>query len=222
MMNLQENIQRIKQMMGLLLEENNMSISDMVRKDQEMRKQEKFDTEVDLTNQNQLKQLIGQDPQSFIENITNPEDIRGMWLIAQHADNDLEFQKIILDLLETNKDMLVQKFNIDSQTVLQGIAMLTDRVMVNSSTSLKHHRDGSNDNFSDVNSGIQKYGTQGGVHNGSWVPRPIEMDGQTYFFETPEELYENQEFLMKINKIRNENGLPNLEDYVSNMQQYAS
>jgi hypothetical protein len=47
------------------------------------------------------------------------------------------------------------------------------------------------------------------------------MDGQTYFFETPEELYENQEFLMKINKIRNENGLPNLEDYVSNMQQYA-
>ena len=221
-MNLQENIQRIREMMGLLTEEDSMSISDMVKKDQEMRQKEKFDIDVDLTNQNQLKLLIGQDPQTFIENITNPKDIEGLWLIAQHADNDLELQKIILNLLESNKDMLIQKFNIPSQTVLQGIAMLTDRVMVNSTTSLKGYRDGSNDNFSNVNSGIQKYATQGGIHNGSWVPRPIGMDGQTYFFETPEELYENQEFLMKINKIRNESGLPNLEDYVSNMQQYAS
>ena len=193
-MNLQENISRIKQMMGLLVEEDTVSISDMVKKDQEMRQQEKFDTDVDLTNQNQLKQLIGQDPQTFIENITNPKDIEGLWLISQHADNDLEFQKMILNLLESNKDMLIQKFNIPSQTVLQGIAMLTDRVMVNSTTSLEGYRDGSNDNFSDVNSGIQKYATQGGVHNGSWVPRPIEMDGQTYFLKHPKSYMKTKSF----------------------------
>ena len=128
---------------------------------------------------------------------------------------------MILDLLESNKDMLSQKFNIPIQQVLYGIAMLTDRVMVNSSTNLKGYRDNEGENFSEVNLGVQKYGTQGGVHNGSWVPRPIELDGQTFFFQTPEELYDNKEFLMKINKLRSEVGLPTLEDYVKNMQQYA-
>ena len=215
-MNLQENIQRIREMMGLLTEEENLSISDMMKKDQEMRQQNNFDVEVDLSNQSHLKKMIGEDPQMFLDNLNNPQDIEGVWLIAQHADNDVEFQKMILDLLDSNKDMLSQKFNIPLQRVLSGIAMLTDRVMVNSSLSSDQQKS------SEVSLGLQKYGTQGGVHNGSWVPRPIEMDGQTYFFETPEELYENQEFLIKINKIRNENGLPNLEDYVSNMQQFAS
>jgi len=215
-MNLQEQISRIQSMMGLLKEEEDISISDMVRKDQEMRQGENFDTSVDLSNQQHLKKLLGEDPQKFLENLNTKEDVEGVWLIAQHADNDLELQKMILDLLESNKDMLSQKFNIPTQQVLYGIAMLTDRVMVNSSLSSDQQKS------SEVSLGSQKYGTQGGIHNGSWVPRPIEMDGQTYFFETPEELYENQEFLIKINKIRNKNGLPNLEDYVSNMQQYAS
>jgi hypothetical protein len=99
--------------------------------------------------------------------------------------------------------------------------MLTDRVMVNSSTHLKGYRDNEGENFSEVTSGVQKYGTQGGVHNGKWLPRPIELDGQKVFFQTPEELYDNKEFLMKINKLRSEVGLPTLEDYVKNMQQYA-
>ena len=93
--------------------------------------------------------------------------------------------------------------------------------MVNSSTHLEDYRDNDQENFSEVTSGAQKYGTQGGIHNGSWVPRPIELDGQKVFFQTPEELYNNQEFLMKINKLRSEVGLPPLEDYVKNMQQYA-
>ena len=220
-MNLQEQISRMKSMMGLLKEEEDMSISDMVRKDQEMRQGENFDTSIDLSNQEQLKKLLGEDPQKFLETLNTKEDVEGVWLIAQHADNDLELQKMILDLLESNKDMLSQKFNIPVQQVLYGIAMLTDRVMVNSSTHLKHYRDNDEENFSEVTSGVQKYGTQGGVHNGSWVPRPIELDGQKVFFQTPEELYNNQEFLMKINKLRNEVGLPPLEDYVKNMQQYA-
>ena len=220
-MKLQEQISRMKSMMGLLKEEEEISISDMVRKDQEMRQGKNFDTSVDFSNQENLKKLLGGDPQKFLESLNTKEDVEGVWLIAQHADNNIELQKMILDLLDTNKDMLSQKFNIPIQEVLYGIAMLTDRVMVNSSTSLKNYRDNKGEDFSEVTSGVQKYGTQGGVHNGSWLPRPIELDGQTVFFQTPEELYDNQEFLMKINKLRSEVGLPPLEDYVKNMQQYA-
>ena len=208
-------------MMGLITEEKEMSISDMVRKDQEMRQKEKFDTSIDFSNQEQLKKLLGEDPQKFLESLNTKEDVQGVWLISQHADNDIELQKMILELLDSNKDMLSQKFNIPIQEVLYGIAMLTDRIMVNTSTGVKGYRDNEMDNFSEVSSGIQKYGTQGGIHNGSWVPRPIEMDGQTTFFKTPEELYNNQEFLIKINKLRSEVGLPTLEGYVENMQKYA-
>ena len=183
-MNLQENIQRIKSMMGLITEEKEMSISDMVRKDQEMRQKEKFDTSIDFSNQEQLKKLLGEDPQKFLESLNTKEDVQGIWLISQHADNDIELQKMILELLDSNKDMLSQKFNIPIQEVLYGIAMLTDRIMVNTSTGVKGYRDNEMDSFSEVSSGIQKYGTQGGIHNGSWVPRPIEMDGQTTFFKT--------------------------------------
>jgi hypothetical protein len=207
--------------MGLITEEKEMSISDMVRKDQEMRQKEKFDTSIDFSNQEQLKKLLGEDPQKFLESLNTKEDVQGVWLISQHADNDIELQKMILELLDSNKDMLSQKFNIPIQEVLYGIAMLTDRIMVNTSTGVKGYRDNEMDNFSEVSSGIQKYGTQGGIHNGSWVPRPIEMDGQTTFFKTPEELYNNQEFLIKINKLRSEVGLPTLEGYVENMQKYA-
>jgi len=220
-MNLQENIHRIKSMMGLITEEKEMSISDMVRKDQEMRQKEKFDTSIDFSNQEQLKKLLGEDPQKFLESLNTKEDVQGVWLISQHADNDIELQKMILELLDSNKDMLSQKFNIPIQEVLYGIAMLTDRIMVNTSTGVKGYRDNEMDDFSEVSSGMQKYGTQGGIHNGSWVPRPIEMDGQTTFFKTPEELYNNQEFLIKINGLRSEVGLPTLEDYVENMQKYA-
>ena len=220
-MNLQENISRIKQMMGLLKEEEDMSITDMVKKDQEMRQQETFDMEVDFSNQRQLKKLLGKDSQKFLESLENKEDVEGVWLIAQHADNDVELQQMIFELLESNKDMLSQKFNIPIQEVLYGIAMLTDRIMVNSSTGLQGYRDNNKEDFSDVTSGIQKYGTQGGNHNGKWVPRPIEMDGQKYFFQSPEELYNNQEFLSKINNIRSEVGLPKLDDYVQYMQEYA-
>jgi hypothetical protein len=169
-MNLQENIRRIQEMMGLITEEKEMSISDMVRKDQEMRQKEKFDTSIDFSNQEQLKKLLGEDPQKFLESLNTKEDVQGVWLISQHADNDIELQKMILELLDSNKDMLSQKFNIPIQEVLYGIAMLTDRIMVNTSTGVKGYRDNEMDSFSEVSSGIHKYGTEGGIHNGSWVP----------------------------------------------------
>lgn len=220
-MNLQENINRIRQMMGIIVEEKEISISDMVKKDQEMRQQEKFDPSIDFSNQEQLKKLLGEDPQKFLESLNTKEDVEGVWLISQHADNDIELQKMILDLLDSNKNMLSEKFNIPIQEILYGIAMLTDRVMVNTSTGVKGHRDNNMDDFSEVSSGIQMYGSQGGEFNGQWVPRPIKMDGKVYFFKTPKELYNNQNFLKGINSIRTEVGLPPLESYVQNMQKYV-
>lgn len=220
-MNLQEQISRMKGMMGIIKEEDNMSISDMVKKDQDMREKEDFDVNIDFSNQKQLKKMIDNNPQAFLEKIDSAKDVEGVWLIAQHADNDLEFQEMILDLLKSNKDMLIKKFNIPSKDVLHGIAMLTDRVMINSTTSVEGYRDSGNEDFSKVSSGKQKYGTQGGSHDGKWIPRPIEMEGKKYFFKTPDELYKNKEFLKKINKLRNDVGLSNLEDYVKNMQKHA-
>ena len=219
-MNLQEEIKRIKQIMGLITEADGVSISDMVRRDQEMRQSDGFDVEVDFTNQKELKKLLGDDPQKFLDNLNTKEDIEGVWLITQHADNDVEFQKMILDLLVKNEDTLSKRLGIPLKNIKYGIAMLTDRVMVNSSTGLKGYRDNDLDDFSEVSTGVQKYGTQGGVHNKQWVPRPIEMCGQKYFFQKPEELYTNKDFLNKINKIRGEVGLPSLEDYVKHMQKY--
>jgi len=93
-------------MMGIIVEEKEMSISDMVKKDQEMRQQEKFDPSIDFFNQEQLKKLLGEDPQKFLESLNTKEDVEGVWLISQHADNDIELQKMILDLLDSNKNML--------------------------------------------------------------------------------------------------------------------
>lgn len=203
---------------GLLGEEDEMSISDMVKKDQEMRQQKKFDVNTDLSNQTQLKKMIGEDPQTFLENLTDPKEIEGVWLIAQHADNDIELQNMILNLLKDNEEMITKKFNLPEKQVEYGVAMLTDRIMVNSSTGVERYRGNKQPNFSEVTSGIQKYGTQGGIHNGTWLPRPIEMNGEVYFFNSPEELYEDQDFLNTINQIRSSVGLPPLEQYVQNMQ----
>ena len=206
-------------MMGLLTEEyEDITISDMVKKDQEMRQKDNFDVDVDFANQSQLKKIIGDDPQKLLDSIDNIKDVEGIWLIAQHADNDNELQKMILNLLESNVQMLSKKFNVPETYIKYGIAMLTDRIMVNSTTSVEGYRENSKDDFSDISKGIQKYGTQGGFNEFGWVPRPIKMNGKVYFFSTPKELYENKEFLNQINKIRNEVGLPNLEDYVQKMQ----
>ena len=99
--------------------------------------------------------------------------------------------------------------------------MLRDRIMVNNTTSVVGFRDSGKDDFGSVKNGKQKYGTQGGVHENGWIPRPIEMDGKIYFFNTPEELYNDEKFLNRINKIRGEVGLPKLEEYVKQMQKHV-
>ena len=204
--------------MGLITEnDNELSISDMVKNDQEMRSGEFFDLNVDFTNQKELKKMMGETPNEFLNNLDSLDDIQGIWLIAQHADNDLEFQRQVLDLLKSNIDFISKKFNIPTISIQSRIAMLIDRIMVNETTSVEGYRNSGKDDFSDVGKGKQKYGTQGGELNGNWVPRPIEIDNNIYFFQTPEKLLKDEQFLKKINYLRNSVGLPDIEEYLKQM-----
>lgn len=77
-------------------------------------------------------------------------DFQG-WLLVQHADNDLPFQKKVLALLEP----LVKSGESDPSN----FAYLYDRVAVNDRR-------------------LQRYGTQGFCTGpGKWTPRPIEDPG---------------------------------------------
>jgi hypothetical protein len=219
-MKLQEQISRIKLMMGVV-KEDDLTLSDLGKRDQEVRNMDNnFDLNIDFENQKQLKNIIGNNPQEFINKITDIKDLENIWVVTQHADNDIEFQKMILDLFINNKDRFIETFPEQEQMIKQGIAMLTDRVMVNDSINVDIIKHKGKDNFSDISKGVQKYGTQGGDYNRKWVPRPIEMNGQLYFFKTPEELYSNKEFLSKINSLRSDSGLPPLDDYVNKMQKF--
>jgi hypothetical protein len=193
------------------------SISDLVSADQKMRSNDKFDTKVDLENQKTLKKILTKDPENVLKSIDNPEDVDGVWLIAQHADNDIKFQIEILDLFKKLRDFFAQKFKIDKSLVNRRIAMLTDRISINSTTSLKGYRNNGKPPFDDMKNGKQVYGSQGGEYKGKWVHRPIEIDDELVFHETPEEAIKDVEFMKKINARRTSMGLDPYEEYIKQM-----
>ena len=105
-----------------------------------------WDDKVDEVNTKRLKEIvseIGWPTFSKVgENASN-----GAWLLVQHADKDVEFQKFCLDLMKKVPDGDVRK---------RDLAFLEDRVRVNSHLP-------------------QIYGTQFYVDdNGNFGPRPIE------------------------------------------------
>ena len=187
--------------------------------DQSMRLGNEMDVEVDLSNQTDLKNLMGNDPESFIKSLDSMEDLQNVWIIVQHSDNDINFQKQILSILQKNQQFLETKFTTEASQIKSGIAMLEDRVMVNSNTSVTGYRETGMDDFGDLTKGKQTYGSQGGMTpDGSfWVPRPIELDGKIYFFETPQKLLDDTEFLNKLNAKRTSMGLSKMEDYLKLM-----
>ena len=179
--------------------------------DQTMRQGYEIDIKTDIANQTELKNLMGVDKENFIKDLKTFEDLENLWVIVQHSDNDIEFQKEILKILQNNQQTLETKFSTNSQDIKMGIAMLEDRVLINSKTS--------SSNFGDLTQGLQKYGSQGGLtDDGYWIPRPIDIDGNPIYFKTPNEWYNlNKETLNKINSKRSSMGLPNIEDYIKNM-----
>ena len=194
------------------IEDISSKLKSLSNSDQTMRQGgDEMDINTDIANQTELKNLMGVDKENFIKDLNTFEDLENLWVIVQHSDNDIEFQKEILKILQNNQQALETKFSTNSQDIKMGIAMLEDRVLINSKTS--------SSNFGDLTQGLQKYGSQGGLtDDGYWIPRPIEIDGNPIYFKTPNEWYNlNKEMLDKINSKRSSMGLPNIEDYIKNM-----
>jgi hypothetical protein len=201
-------------------EEVSKKLENLASADQTMRfGSEEMDISVDINNQLQLKELMGDDYNSFINNLPSLDDLENVWIIVQHSDNDLEFQKKMLEVFKTNKDNITKKFPGSENGVKTSIAMLEDRVMVNSNTSVSGIRDTGLSDFGDLANGKQLYGSQGGetLDGNFWIPRPIEMDGELRFFNTPQELLDDTEFLNKLNARRTEVGMMPMEDYLKMM-----
>jgi hypothetical protein len=129
-------------------------INEIYVKDQEMRKRalenngiidgDEFET-VDQRNTERMKEIVERIGWPTISKVG--EDVSNdAWLIVQHADHDVEFQKQCLTLMKA-----AEKGDVS----LRNIAYLEDRVAVNEKRP-------------------QIYGTQFWEHDGLFEPRPIE------------------------------------------------
>ena len=118
----------------------------VVAKDQAMRFSGKWDAKIDRNNTKTLKKIIKKYGWPDIA-LVGKKASQGAWLIAQHADHDVKFQKYCLKLItERLKDRKIDPKNF---------AYLTDRVLVNSGK-------------------LQLYGTQFYLNKkGQLVPRSI-------------------------------------------------
>ncbi len=122
-------------------------ILEMVNKDQSLRYTNKLDAKFDRANSLKLKKIINQvgwpKKNDFGQEISS-----GAWLIVQHSDHDLMFQKECLKLMK----QMVKEGQIDKKLV----PFLEDRILVNEGKK-------------------QKYGTQfyKDKINGKLIPKPI-------------------------------------------------
>src|SRR3989344_6360684 len=102
-------------------------ILSMVSVDQKMRVKAKvWDYKIDEKNTERLKRIVdkyGWPGRSLV----GEEAAHGAWLLAQHADRDLEFQKHALVLLE--------EAVVGGEADKRDLAYLTDRVRVNNGQS---------------------------------------------------------------------------------------
>ncbi len=129
-------------------------LTEMARTDQEMRHtaeadetRKYWDPSVDHRNTARLKEIVAEIGWPTIAKVgaTASSDA---WLLVQHADHDIVFQKYCLELMQSADETEVAKGDI---------AYLTDRTLVNEGS-------------------MQKYGTQfyDPTGEGKYVPRPIE------------------------------------------------
>lgn len=95
----------------------------MVAKDQKMRFSGKWDPKIDRQNTKALKKIVKKYGWPDIPMVGKRGSL-GAFLLAQHTDKDLTFQKLCLKLL-------TEKFK-EKKVDPQNFAYLTDRVMVNS------------------------------------------------------------------------------------------
>lgn len=127
-------------------------INSMAAKDQKMRlakdSEKNWDADLDQANTLRLKEIVSEHGWPTIKLVGKKASFNA-WLLAQHADHDLGFQKKALRLMKT-------AHKADSESVhLPNIAFLTDRVLV-------------------AEKKPQVFGTQFYRNRaGKWQPRPI-------------------------------------------------
>lgn len=95
----------------------------MIEEDQKMRKSDKWNSEIDKRNTERMREIIKQYgwPGKSLVSEDGSDDA---WLLVQHADHDIEFQKQALELLRE----AVKKGEAEKRNE----AYLADRVKVNS------------------------------------------------------------------------------------------
>ncbi len=102
--------------------------------------------DVDRRNTKRMKEIV--DKHGWLTPwMVGRDGARAAWLLVQHADHDLAFQREMLAMMECH--------NIDEQVHPADLAYLTDRVRVNEGKP-------------------QVYGTQFHVVDGKLTSRPIE------------------------------------------------
>ncbi|MBP6859906.1 MAG: hypothetical protein KBC69_04820 [Candidatus Magasanikbacteria bacterium] len=95
----------------------------MVYADQKMRKSNHWNLDLDKQNTERVKKIISQYGWPG-KSIVGEEAANGIWLLVQHADHDIEFQKTALKFL--------QEAVISGEAEKNNEAYLIDRVKVNS------------------------------------------------------------------------------------------
>ncbi len=139
----------------VLYSEISFELAEMVRVDQEMRQKslesmksnpgdDFWDSEVDKRNTERMKEIILEIGWPTVSKV-GAGGMRDAWLIVQHADHDLDFQKQCLELMKNEPEGEVGKTEI---------GYLEDRTRVNSGQE-------------------QLYGTQFYDKDGVYIPRPI-------------------------------------------------
>lgn len=123
--------------------------------------------ETDYANTNRMKQIIDEIGWPVPE-MVGADASRAAWLLVQHADHDVKFQRTCLALMEEEK--------VRDQLHLPDIAYLTDRVLVNSGKP-------------------QLYGTQFHEVDGKLQPRPIKNPEQVDLRRTSMQLTTLREYI---------------------------
>ncbi len=124
----------------------------MARIDQQLRREGKVDISLDRKHAERLKGIIAQIGWPTRSKV-GAEASQMAWLLVQHADCDLQFQKYCLDLINDQPS---------GEVTPADIAFLYDRVEVNEGRP-------------------QKYGTQFFIDkNGELSPRPISDEGNLH------------------------------------------
>lgn len=122
----------------------------MTKQDQEMRKKSHeiegfWDWDIDRQHTAKVKEIVSKIGWPTISKV-GPAGAEQAWLLVQHADKAVDFQKSCLKLMESEPPHEVRR---------DLIALLTDRICINERRK-------------------QVYGTQFNQINGKHVPLPIE------------------------------------------------